>query len=143
MLDSRRITTMEETLQTLGERMDRGFEQLGERFKQVDQRFEQVDQRFDELDKNIDAKLDAKLGALESKLLIKIEEVGKTVKLIFDKVTDFDEKHTATRKAYKRFNRTLSNHDLRLKALEHAPEQSSEKSLRSGPALVRRRKQSK
>jgi hypothetical protein len=84
---------MEETLQTLGGRMDR-----------MDLRFEQMEDRFERL---------------SNETLIGFEQVQERLTLILERIDDFVKRDETNVREHSRIDKTLGDHDLRILALEH------------------------
>jgi archaellum component FlaC len=56
-----------EALESLSEKVDRGFEQVDRRFEQVDRRFEKIEHRLDGIDVRLDG-IDVRLDGIDVRL---------------------------------------------------------------------------
>ena len=103
----------EETLQTLGAKIDALM-------RSIDGRFDRIDQRFGELDKKV-AAVDTSVNVLG----IKVEALDDKVKAALDGIGTLLERDTANTGEHARFHAKLEHHDIRLMALEHGHIRSS------------------
>ena len=115
------LETIAEKLTALGKTIEQQFTKVDERFAQVDARFGQADARLTSIDEQL-ADLRKDLGSRidETKLhlSVKIEAVDAKVQLAYEAIVALNDAKAANDADHKAFRSQLSDHDVRILALE-------------------------
>jgi tetrahydromethanopterin S-methyltransferase subunit G len=115
--------------------VDARFDAVDARFGAVDARFDAVDARFGTVDEqfaaqksfnttvgdrfdSLERRITTEIADVKAQLGVKIEAVHAEVKLVYDEVIAQRAKHKTNAQDHERFDADLTNHDLRLRALE-------------------------
>jgi chromosome segregation ATPase len=111
------------------DQFEKRFDQFEKRFEEVDKRFEQVDKRFEEVDKRFDDLRQLILAEGEKTRLhfdVTVEQIKSERNLSLDRSAATDQqlvRFVASNVAdHVAFEKRLTDHEVRLKVLEMAPE---------------------
>jgi hypothetical protein len=126
---------MEETLQTIGEKLSRLDGKVGA----LDQKVGALDQKVGALDKKVETGF-VQVNTRIDGLSIRFDVMKGNLQLVLERFDDFVKKDENNLGAHKKFEERFMAHDNRLLALEtgHARHvsESAEPPPRSGPALT-------
>ena len=111
------LETIAQKITALGKSIDQRFATVDQQFANVDQQFATIGRQFAKVDQRF-ATVDKKLDETKAQLGVKIEAVGANVTLVFDALISLQNLADTTTKDHQRFTERLSNHDVRVLALE-------------------------